>query len=140
LSTFIVDASVAVRWLVDLPFAKEARVLLTHRNRLLAPELLQAEVGSALLKLVRGKVLSRTDGEGAFEDFFRAPVRMVPALPVAHHAMKVALQSGQSFYDCLYLALAESEQGLFATADGRFWQAMKTTPHARHIYFIGDPV
>ena len=137
MTTFVVDASVAVRWLVALPHSAEARTLLIHRNRLLAPELIQAEVGSALLKLVRSQVLSQPEGEEAFEMFFLAPLRIVSAHPVAQQAMKIALHSGQSFYDCLYLALAEAEQGLFTTADGRFWRAMQATHHAKHIYFLG---
>lgn len=135
MTLFVVDASVAVRWLVALPHADQARDLLGHR--LMAPELIQAEVGSALVKLVRAKVLTRRDGEEAFDDFFRAPIRIVPAHGVAQQAMKLALQAGLSFYDCLYLALAEAAQGQFATADARFWTAMQDTPHARHIYFIG---
>jgi predicted nucleic acid-binding protein len=137
MTTFVIDASIAVRWVVDLPCSDQACALLDHGSRLIAPDFLHAEVGSALTKLVRGKVLSRADGVLAFEDFFRAPVRVLPAHPVAHQAFKLALQSGQGFYDCLYLALAEAEQGLFATADGRFWNAMKATPHARHIHFVG---
>jgi len=137
LTTYIIDASVAVRWVVDLPHQQEARSLLTFRNRLLAPDFLHAEVGNALTKLIRGKAVSHADGMEAYEDFFRAPVHVLPARPLAHQAMKLALKSGQSLYDCLYLSLAISETGLFATADGRFWKAMKATPHAKHIHFIG---
>ena len=137
MSLIVVDASVAVRWLVELPHSGAARALLTPRHRLVAPTFLPAEVGSALLKMVRAKVLSRTEGEDAFEDFFRAPVRLLPIQHAAAEAMKAALQSGLSFYDCLYLTLAEVEQGFFATADVRFWNAMKATPHARHIQLIG---
>lgn len=137
MTTFIVDASVAVRWLVELPHSSQACALLTYSNRLLAPDFLPAEVGSALTKLVRAKELSRADGLAAFEDFFRAPVRLLPIQAVADRAMKLALKSGQSFYDCLYLTLAEAEQGLFATADGRFNQAMTAIGKAGHLHFIG---
>jgi len=137
MSILVVDASVAVRWLVQLPHSEEARALLSQRYRLVAPDLLHAEVGSALTKLVRAKVLSQAEGIEAFEDFFRAPVRVSPAHPMAHRALKLALKHGQSFYDCLYLAMAEIEAGLFATADGRFWGAMRETPCAKYIHFIG---
>lgn len=137
MTIFVVDASVAVRWLVDLPHSDAARALLTHQNRLIAPDFLPAEVGSALAKLVRGKVLSRKDGAEAYLDFFRAPVRMLPVHPVAHQALELALKTGQGFYDSLYLALAEAEEGCFATADLRFWNALKATRHGRHIHAIG---
>lgn len=138
MSTFVVDASTAVGWVVNLPYSVKARTLLTFRNHLIAPDFLHAEVGSAMTNLIRGKVVSQRDGVEAYEDFFRAPVRLHPAHAVAHPALKLALKSGKGFYDCLYLALAESEKGLFATADERFWNAMKATPHAKHIHFIGN--
>lgn len=138
MSTFIIDASVAVRWLVQLPFHTEACALLASANRLLAPDFLNAEVGSALTKLVRAQVLTPKEGREAFEDFFRAPVHLLPTRPVADQAIRAALKSGQGFYDCLYLALAEAEQGRFATADAKFWKAMKGTPQGESIHFIGE--
>jgi len=104
---------------------------------LAGPEFLQVEVGSALARLVRAKVLTQADGLEAFDDFFRAPVRLLPVRPVAQPAMRIALKHGQGFHDCLHLALAESQKGLFATADKRFWNAMKATPHGRHILLLG---
>lgn len=139
MSLVVVDASVAVRWLVQLPHHEEARALLGAGNRLLAPEFLPAEVGSALTKMVRAKALTLAEGLEAYQDFFRAPVRMLPVQAVAERAMKLALKHGQSLYDCLYLALAESEQGQFATADARFWKAIKATVHGRRVRLIGLP-
>lgn len=138
MSTYIIDASIAVRWVVQLPCHAEACGLLSSANLLAAPDFLNAEVGSALTRLVRAKVLSQKEGREAFEDFFRAPVRLMPTRPVAERAMRVALKTGQGFYDCLYLALAEAEDGLFATADAKFWRAMKGTPHGPFLHFIGD--
>ena len=138
MSTFVVDASVALRWVVELPFAAEARSFLSFQNRLLAPDFLHAEVGSAITKLVRVGAISAADGVEAFDDFFRAPVRLCPARPLAQAALETALKHGRSFYDCLYLVLAEREGGVFVTADGVFWKAMKATPHARIIHFIGE--
>jgi predicted nucleic acid-binding protein len=136
-TTYVIDASVAVRWLVELPHSDQARALLSHQNRLIAPDFLPAEVGSALTKLVRAKVVSQTAGAEAYHDFFRAPVRMLSIHPVAHQALKLALNHDQGFYDSLYLALAEAEEGLFATADRRFWTGLKATRHANHIHLVG---
>lgn len=123
--------------MVDLPFASEARSFLSFQKRLIAPEFLHAEVGRALTKLVWAGALSHADGVEAYEDFFRAPVRLCPVHPIAHTALKTALEHGRSFYECLYLTLAEREGGLLVTADGVLWKAMKGTSHAKHIHFIG---
>jgi hypothetical protein len=59
----VIDASIAVRWLVDLPLSGQARSLLTYQNRLIAPDFLPVEVGSA-------------------------PVRMLPVHPVAYSGLR----------------------------------------------------
>jgi hypothetical protein len=136
-SLLVIDASVAVRWLVQLPGHEEARALLGSQYRLVAPEFLPAEVGSALTKLVRAGVLTQADGVEAYGDFFRAPVRLLPIQPIAEQAMGLALKMGQSCYDSLYLALAEREGGLFATADGRFCAAIQGTAHGCFLRPVG---
>lgn len=137
MTTFVIDASVAVRWLFELPHHMEARSLLTWKHQLVAPDLLVSEVGNVLAKLVRGKALDRQAGRDAFDDFFRAPVRLVPAGQVAPRAFDLATEYRQSLYDCLYLALAEREQGRFATADARFAHAMGATRHSALLCLLG---
>lgn len=137
MTTFVVDASVAVRWLVEMPGHEQARSLLTWQHHLIAPDLLVAEVGNVLAKLVRGKALSRKEGREALDDFFRAPVRLLPGADVAARAMDLAMECGQGFYDCLYLALAERERGAFVTADQRFVNAMAATRHAGLLQPLG---
>ena len=49
MSTFVIDASVAIKWVVEEPGTPEA--LLLRRHRLLAPDLLMAECANILWKL-----------------------------------------------------------------------------------------
>ncbi|MGD0103372.1 MAG: type II toxin-antitoxin system VapC family toxin [Rhodopila sp.] len=57
MSTFVIDASVAIKWVVEEPGTQEA--LLFRRHRLLAPDLLMAECADVLWKKVRRKELTR---------------------------------------------------------------------------------
>jgi predicted nucleic acid-binding protein len=42
----VVDASVALKWVLDEPGDREARAIIETREALIAPELIVAEVGS----------------------------------------------------------------------------------------------
>jgi predicted nucleic acid-binding protein len=55
LSSFVIDASVVIKWVVDE--ASTAQALLLRRHRLLAPDLLIAECADVLRKKVRRKEL-----------------------------------------------------------------------------------
>jgi predicted nucleic acid-binding protein len=61
---------------------------------------------------------------------------MLPIRPAAEWAWQLALDHAQSFHDCLYLAMAVMADGLFATADVRFWKAMQPTIYAKHLLCI----
>ena len=51
--TRVVDASVALRWFVEAPGSAAAAQLLSGRERLIAPDLIVAEVANAAWKLAR---------------------------------------------------------------------------------------
>ncbi|MGH6916162.1 MAG: type II toxin-antitoxin system VapC family toxin, partial [Geminicoccaceae bacterium] len=105
----VVDASVAIKWFIQEPDRAAARRLLEPDKRLVAPELLVAEVANAIWKRVMA-------GEG---DARQAPLtaaslprffaRLVSLAPLAARALEIAAELRHPVYDCFYLALAESE-------------------------------
>lgn len=115
----VVDASVAVKWFIHEPDRPAARSLLKPDSRLIAPELIVAEVASAMWK----RVLA---GEG---DARQAPLtaaslprffaRLLPLAPLVARALEIAAELRHPVYDCFYLALAESEEATLVTADWR---------------------
>ena len=69
----VVDASVAVKWFVDEAGADRAAAL--QGESVCAPDLIFAEVGNALWKLQRKKVLSGADYSKAVDGLRDAPLR-----------------------------------------------------------------
>ncbi len=134
----VVDASVAVKWLVEEPGSAEARLLLAGGDSLLAPELLVPEVCNATWKKHLRKEVSR-------EHALRV-VQAVPTLfdllcscaPLAERAFEIASELEHPAYDCFYLALAEQESCRLVTDDARLLQRLEDTPWATRVKALRD--
>ena len=50
----------------------------------------------------------------------------------------MAIETKRSVYDCLYLALAEALDGRMVTADGKFFQALGSSPLSDRMLWVGD--
>jgi predicted nucleic acid-binding protein len=121
----VVDASVAIKWVVPEPGTDAALALLGCR--LLAPDLLIAECANILWKKVRRGDLAETDAVFAGRLIEQADIELVPMRPMLHHAVRLSLSLFHPAYDCFYLALAETHGCPLVTADERL--RMKAWAH-----------
>ncbi|MCY3966633.1 MAG: type II toxin-antitoxin system VapC family toxin [Acidobacteria bacterium] len=137
---WVVDASVAVKWLVSEEFSREASGLLEGNATLLAPELLFAEATNALWAMCRRGDIGREDLAGAVALLRRAPVATpVPMRQLASAASQLSMDLEHPTYDCFYLALALQERYPVVTADMRFLDRVQGHPYlADSIRHIGD--
>jgi predicted nucleic acid-binding protein len=53
-------------------------------------------------------------------------------------AFEIALETGSSIYDCLYLALAEALDSNMVTADRRFFLALQNGSLFRRMLWVED--
>ena len=122
----VVDASVAVKWLVFEPGSPEAMALLRSREPPAAPGLVQIEVASALVRKVRTKQIARADGEAALQRWLvllREGALIVGEADVdLPDAIELALTLDHAVADRLYLAMAQREGAPLISADRRFVQ------------------
>ncbi len=126
------DASVALKWLVEEPGSEAALALKGHD--LAAPALLRIEAANVLRTLVVRGVADPAQALDLLGLLQTAPVTIVEAddrLEV--RALDLALDLGHPVYDCLYLALAERTGRTLVTADGRFLRALRATPYATWV-------
>lgn len=118
----VVDASVAVKWLVSEDGSDAAEAL--RGVDLHAPTLLPVEVGNVLRTLARRGDLTDDGARSAFDLLLAAPLRLHDPDPaLMRGALDLALGLGHPIYDCLYLALAIDLGAPLVTADGRFHRA-----------------
>jgi predicted nucleic acid-binding protein len=131
MTTFVVDASVAAKWL--LPAAGEG--LLDQANHLaarhvkrelllLAPDLIGAEIGNVLWKAARRQRISRIQAANSLRRFMDLEIQLVPTADLLVQTLQIAVTCDRSFYDSLYVALALTTKTELITADERLVNAL----------------
>jgi predicted nucleic acid-binding protein len=136
--TYVVDASVAVKWYVPEIYETEATRVLKGRQPLHAPELIIPEFSSIIWKKVRRGELSKAEGERIVSAISRKRWTVHPHKNIIKSAYIGAEATGQTVYDWTYLALAISLSCHFVTADGKFFKALEKTAFATNLKWIGD--
>jgi predicted nucleic acid-binding protein len=135
--SIVVDASVAVKWVVAEDFSDQADLL--KGSALCAPAHWQAEAVNVLwAKVYRGDLLPA----GAIDRarmLMQAPVELVPLSPLMDEALKQSLAYGITIYDSLYLALAVARDIAFVTADRKLLQKLSGDPNLMALVrWVGD--
>jgi predicted nucleic acid-binding protein len=119
----VLDASVAVRWVVEEEGSAEAAALLEQDVAWIAPRLLLTEVASALRRKVAGGALAAAVAGQSLDALLQAVsdgvVRLADDERMVSQALLLAVSLEHKVPDCLYLALAEREGAAIATADDR---------------------
>jgi predicted nucleic acid-binding protein len=85
--------------------------------RALAPDLVYAEVGNALLVEHRAGLMEAAEVTISLERLLRIPIGAVSTTTLIRNASAIAFARGLSAYDACYAALAEANDALLVTAD-----------------------
>jgi predicted nucleic acid-binding protein len=120
----VVDASVAVKFLVQEPGTEEARRLLAIPDALIAPDWILVEAANTFWKKVKRSELLIVHAErhlAALPEFFDT---LYPASELIGDALSLSFRLRHAVYDCVYLALALREGCRLVTADDGFSAAI----------------
>jgi predicted nucleic acid-binding protein len=126
---YVLDASVALKWVLNEPDAAKARRLRDDfRNtvhELIAPGSFTLEIAHALTKAQRRGMIP--DAWRLWVDVMTTVPHLYPSHPLTPRAIQVANQARIGVYDCLYVALAEREGCQLVTADARLVNSLQPT-------------
>jgi len=130
--SLVIDASVALKWVVTEPGTAEAVSLLdemaTGAVSLLAPEHLVGEVANGLRKRVAQHVLSVEDARTALDAIAHLDLTFVGGADRWFRCLPAALEWGITAYDALYVLLAMDLDAVLMTADQRLYASATGTP------------
>ena len=132
----VVDASVAVKWVIGEAGSENAAML--KGARLYAPDLWVAECANVLWKKAARKEISAEEAEAAAMALEAAEVELVATRPMLARAVRLAALLGHPAYDCFYL-LAAADLGLsLITADARLAQLARRKEVPAPVLALSD--
>ncbi len=137
----VVDACVAVKWLLSEEGAESARELLLAPEPLCMPSHGRIEVVGALLRRHREGLLSEEETRqccALWQDVLGESVRLLDFAELMERATSIAFRCQHTLTDCLYVAAAQQTGGPLITADRRL-HARCRKEH-RDIRLLGSAV
>lgn len=137
-SPLVIDASVAVKWLLPEPNSDKALEILKSSPPLHVPDLLFSEVGNILWKCVRRRDISTENAQELMQWLLQLPLQVHASASLLPVALEIACRYDRSVYDSLYLALAVREACAVVTADERLVNALSSTPLASSLALLGS--
>jgi predicted nucleic acid-binding protein len=127
--TFVLDCSVAAKWVLPEPDRAPALVLFERYASgeilLIAPDLLLAEFASLIAKHNRRRQISAEQARTALSLIAKCLPRLFETPPRLFRAFDLSLKFQLSLWDCVYLALAIEHECPVITADQRLFRSMK---------------
>jgi predicted nucleic acid-binding protein len=131
LSSFVLDASVALRWFLDNPlpsYAKRVREIVLKGQRAVVPALWHLEMSNGLAVAERRSILTGADVERALLNIEQLLARAIDtdsALISVRQSLSTARAFQLSAYDAVYLDLARREKLPLASLDERLRSAAR---------------
>lgn len=139
---FVVDASIAVKWVLPEHDSDAATALQWHE--LLAPSHWIIEAANALWSRGRRGDLTPAEVARRVAALERTPVISLDARSHLAAAVGLANEMAHPIYDCLYLAIARSEGTPLVTADRKLALAATKSPSlvglVRLLGHLDDPI
>lgn len=126
---YVVDASIVARWyLPSPPFLDLTRAVRddyrASRIDLTASDNLRLEVGGALHLAMRAGFIRAEDSEAWYNAFLDWNLPLIETVDLLRPAYRLSLRFGCSFYDAIYLVLAQQENAPFIHADQKLHHAL----------------
>ncbi len=134
----VLDASVAVKWVLEEPGSDKARTL--SSAVLEAPDFIMVECANILWKKVLVGDLSLQGALARLDVLSRAPIALNSTHELLEPALRLAAKLKHPVYDCIYLALAVRREVPMITADRRFAAAIRRDKRLLHLLIHLDQV
>jgi len=142
LRVYIVDASVAARFLLVEDLSEKAQLLLeSFRDdivELKAPVLLRYEIGNTLWKAARQKLASPGEASEKFSRFMKLKLDSIELNEQeCRDALVWAVQNDATYYDSVYVKTCEKTGATLVTADDTLYKKASGDIPTLHLRDLG---
>ena len=138
MTRYVVDASVGIKWFLPEIHSEAASRLSSFKASLHVPAFFHLELGNVLTKRIRRDELAPEEGEAILKELQRVPLQKHSNERLMNPAFALAIQTRRSFYDCLYLALAEAIDGQVVTADRKLYSSLAASRYGTRMLWVED--
>ena len=136
--TLVVDASVALKWLVLEDMSDVAKELYGSGDHLVAPRLITTEIANALVRKTMQGMLTRHEAKYHFSSLPQFLPDLMDIDEFVVPALENACTLRHPIYDLIYLEAARRLDAQLVTADRRFTAKIAATDFAHHVTLLSD--
>jgi predicted nucleic acid-binding protein len=134
----VVDANVAIKWVIEQPHFERARRLVEQGDDLLVPGMFVAEITTTIWKYVRSKQINEEQAQSGVTSILSLISYVERDAHLAEDALRMGLDLNYAPYDCFYLVLAMRRSAPFVTADKRLINRLTSTRYKAHVVHLAD--
>ncbi len=138
MTTFVVDASVMAKWFFPEVHSDACAKLISTHNQLLAPDLIWSEVGNVVWKRFHRGEITTEEATQLIADVLRMPLETVPSQSLLAQAVEIALATGITVYDAIYVALAVTRNCQMVTADEKLVNLLVRTSFSLLVQHVAS--
>jgi len=140
MTTYVIDASVAIKWAFIENYCLEAIRYMDDRLQRMSPDIILHECNAAIQKKVWRNEISAEIGWQGYELIFQGkPIQLFDTKSLIRPAYHLAVELNHAVYDCYYLALAQQQNAVVVTADRKFYDRVQAGVYARLIAWVEEP-
>ncbi len=136
--TWIIDASVAVKWLVLEEMSDVAIELYGTGDHLVAPRLIVTEIANVLARKTMQGLLTRDEASYQFRSLPQYLPVLIEVDPLIEPAFEIACELSHPIYDLIYLETARRLDAQLITADRRFADKLAGTDLAKYVTLLSE--
>jgi predicted nucleic acid-binding protein len=137
----VLDTSVVVKWFVPENYSAEALRFLSSGYRRHIPVPLQSEFVQTIWKKVyQRKEIVAADGRSILGALLATPFEIHDVAPLLEPAYDIAVATGRTVDDSVYLALAVDLGCTFMTADQQLYNALRATSFASELTWVAEAI
>ena len=126
---YVLDSSVALKWVLsESDSGKAVRLRDEYKNAvhdLISPDIFTPEIANGLASAERQGRIKAGEAVIFLHDIIRTAPAIHPTPPLLIRAIEISLSTKQAVYDCIYLALAESEGCEMVSADDQLVRKLR---------------
>lgn len=138
MTALVIDASVAVKWVVMEADSHVAERLLHEVETLHAPNILRPELANSLWSNLRRQTITPEQAFAGLSSVERSISRWHDIGDLLPRALTRAVRHDHPVYDFCYIALAQSLGEVLVTADKRLIRSVSGSEEARYVKPLSD--